>query len=133
MTSWYTYDADVTRLRDAGMDAGEIAADLGIGRPTVISILTRLGSDHPSRFAKWATQEAEWAEVKAALYAECERLNMPAQVTLAKEAGFSRERARQILNSTRASRGAMDAARRIRPCGEATAAKMAAWLAQKSS
>jgi hypothetical protein len=57
--------------------------------------------------------EARWASVKAAYLAECERMRLPEQTTLANEAGFTRERARQILCSTRAPEHAVAAAERL--------------------
>lgn len=58
-------------------------------------------------------QEALWAEVKAAYYRECERMNMPPRTTLAAEAKYTRERARQVLGSNRAPQASIEAARRL--------------------
>lgn len=106
MTKRYTYDARITELRAAGLTDSEIAKAIGISRGSVINIIRRLDTD-------WPQKAFDWPDLKARYIAECGRLGLRPQKTLAHEMGVSRQRAERIMNYATAPKRAADVVRRL--------------------
>jgi hypothetical protein len=115
MTKWLTYDESVQDMAARGMTVREIALVLGTSPQSVVTIGKRLGVTFSARKPGRSMQPSEgnWPDLKERFIAECRRLRLPPQVTLAKEMGVTRQRAEHVLKFSQSPRRATQTVERF--------------------